>query len=166
MIRDMTFRHRRRIIAAATLEFSVMPLLRRFLAFALFALALPLAAGQVKSGDLTLHYSALPTTHLTADVARQYGITRSGNRALLNIAVRRTIADGDVAVVAEIRASATNPTGQRQEIRLREVREGDAVYYLGEARISDQETLNFEIEARVDERVLQARFQQQFFGSR
>ncbi|MBB5015916.1 DUF4426 domain-containing protein [Rehaibacterium terrae] len=143
-----------------------MPQLRRFLALALLAFATPLAAGQLTSGDLTLHYSALPTTSLTAEVARQYGITRSGNRVLLNIALRRAVADADVAVAADVRASATNSAGQRQEIRLREVREGDAIYYLGEARVNDGETLGFEIEARVDDRPLQVRFQQQFFAPR
>lgn len=140
---------------------------RRLLGIALFALALPATAGELTVGDVTLHFSALPTTTLTPEVASQYGITRSTSRALLNVAVRRALeGGGDAAIVADVRAAATNLNGQRQEIRLREVREGEAIYYLGEARIGDQETLTFEIEATVDGRPMQARFQQQFFVSR
>ena len=46
------------------------------------ALALPAAAeNSVRSGDLVVHYNAVPTTSLTPEVARQYAITRSANRA-------------------------------------------------------------------------------------
>jgi hypothetical protein len=125
------------------------------------------AAQQVTSGDHTLHYSAIPTLQLTPDVARQYGLTRSSGRALLNIAIRRRDGSGgDHAVAATVTASATNSAGQRQDLRLREVREGDAIYYLAEARTSDGETLRFEIDASVEgaARPLSARFSQPFYA--
>jgi hypothetical protein len=139
-----------------------------------FAAMLLLGAGtasaqQLVSGDLILHYSALPTLQLQPEVARQYGLTRSAGRALLNVAVRRTQADGsDIAVAATVSASATNLAGQRQDLRMREVREGDAIYYLAEARISDGETLRFELSATVDgaPRPLAVRFQQDFYTPR
>lgn len=134
--------------------------------FALLALAPPVHADQVTVNGITLHYSAMPSVRLTPEVARQYGLTRSASRALLNLALRRDDAGVDVAVPARITASATNENGQRQELRLREVREGDAIYYLAEVRISDREVLNFEINADVDGRPLQASFRQQFFVDR
>jgi hypothetical protein len=123
-------------------------------------------AQQVASGDFVLHYAAIPTLQLTPDVARQYGLTRSSGRALLNIAIRqRDGSGGDRAVTATVTASATNSAGQRQDLRLREVREGDAIYYLAEARVSDGETLRFEVDARVEGAVrpLSARFSQPFY---
>ena len=49
-------------------------------------------------GDLHVYYNALPSTELTPEVARQYGITRSANRALVNVALRRGEPGADVAV--------------------------------------------------------------------
>lgn len=150
---------------------STMPsiLLRLSLAMLLLVAAAEGGAQQLVSGDLTLHYSTMPTLQLQPEVARQYGLTRSAGRALLNVALRRRLtAGGDEAVAATVTASATNLAGQRQDLRMREVREGDAIYYLAEARVSDGETLRFEVSAVVDgaPRPLAVRFQQDFYAPR
>lgn len=126
-----------------------------------------LAQNSVHVGDLTVHYNALPTSDLSADVAKQYGITRSSGRALLNVAVRKGEPGADQGVPAKISAAATNLNGQRQELNMREVREGDAIYYLGEARVADKDTLSFEIEVRTqgNDSPVRASFQQAFFAS-
>ncbi len=119
----------------------------------------------VQSGDITVHYNALPTRSLSADVAHQYGITRSASRGLLNVAVRRGADGADKAIPATVTAAATNLNGQRQDLKLREVREGEAIYYLAEVRVADKETLTFDIEVKADgaPSPLRATFQQQFF---
>jgi hypothetical protein len=141
--------------------------LLRLLAVLLGCTLAPAAsAQQLVSGDLTLHYSVMPSLQLQPAVARQYGLTRSASRALLNVALRRRLDDGsDVAVAAAVDASATNSVGQRQDLRLREVREGEAIYYLAEVRIEHGETLRFEVDARVEgaARPLAVRFSQPFF---
>ncbi|PIQ36328.1 MAG: hypothetical protein COW59_13125 [Lysobacterales bacterium CG17_big_fil_post_rev_8_21_14_2_50_64_11] len=138
------------------------------LAFAAMPSANAQHQSMVQTGDITVHYNALPTTNITADVAHQYGITRSASRALLNVAVRKGVPGEDKAVPAVVTAAATNLNGQRQELRMREVREGEAVYYLGETRIADKETLTFEITITAEgaNSPLRASFQQQFFVSR
>jgi hypothetical protein len=129
----------------------------------LFALS-ALAQNSVRSGELVVHYNAVPTTSLTADVARQYGITRSANRALVNVSIRRGQPGADQAVPATVRVAATNLNGQRSELRVREVREGEAIYYLAEARIQGQETLNFEVEVSTEGAApIKASFRQEFF---
>lgn len=130
----------------------------------LFALPV-LAENSVRSSDLVVHYNAVPTTSLTADVARQYGITRSANRALVNVSVRRGAPGADQAVPATVRVAATNLNGQRSDLRVREVREGEAIYYLAEARFQGQETLNFEIEVSAEGATapVRASFRQEFF---
>jgi hypothetical protein len=129
----------------------------------LFALPV-LAENSVRSGELVVHYNAVPTTSLTADVARQYGITRSANRALVNISIRRGSPGADQAVPAKVSVAATNLNGQRSDLRVREVREGEAIYYLAEARIQGQETLNFEIEvSTAGATPIKASFRQEFF---
>ncbi len=117
----------------------------------LFGLALsllPLLASAQSSttrGPYTIHYSALPSTLITPEVARNSGLTRSASRGLLNIAVIKKDGDREFAVTAVIEAAATNTAGQRQGLRMREVREGEAIYYLGEPRISEGERLDFEV---------------------
>lgn len=129
-------------------------------------LALPAAAqNSVRAGDLVVHYNAVPTTSLTPDIARQYGITRSANRALVNVSIRRGPPGADEAVPAQVSVAVTNLNGQRSDLRVREVREGEAIYYLAEARIQGKETLDFEVEVTAEGATapLQARFRQEFF---
>lgn len=139
-----------------------------FLAALLLA-ALPTTARaeSVRSGEYTLYYSAMPSTMISPEVARAAGITRSSSRALLNLALRRESADGlGTPVEAEITVNVRNAVGQLQSPRMREVREADAIYYLGDARFNDGDTLDFEIEASIEgeARPIRVRFSQQFFS--
>ncbi len=120
--------------------------LRRLLFAALLAaLAAPAVAQQAETfGPYRVHYNALNTNLLTPDVARSYGIQRAGTRAMLNV----TVLDADAveAIPARITATATNLTGQRRDIELREIREQDAIYYIGTFRVHNEETLNFAVQ--------------------
>lgn len=145
-----------------------MNIINRLLTTSLLALGLNSAVAQnvQQSGDVIVHYNVVPTTSLTPEVARQNGITRSASRALLNIAVqRRTDAPLPVAITAKVEAHAAALTGQRQTIVLREVREGDAIYYLGEVRVQDKEQLDFELEVLAEgaSAPISVSFSQQFF---
>lgn len=127
--------------------------------------------GSVRAGEHTVYYNALPTTRLTPDVARAAGVTRSASRALVNIAVRRHDGRDDAMgepVAARVNVEVRNQVGQLQTLRMREVREADAIYYLGEARFSDLDVLDFQVEALVEgeSTPIRTRFEQQFFVER
>lgn len=128
---------------------------------------LPAAAQSVAGpGGITVHYAALPTLELRPEVARAYSVTRSGARGLLNIAVREAQADGQSrALSATIEGAATNLAGQRQTLNLREVREGEAIYYLAEPRIAAGETLDFSLSVLPEGATapIAVRFRQEFF---
>ena len=131
------------------------------------ALAPPvLADNSTRAGDYVVHHNAVPAASVAPDVARRYGITRSVNRALINITVRQGEPGADRAVQATVKLAATNLNGQRQVLRAGEVREGDAVYYLAEARISGNDTLVFELEVTPGGATapITATFQQEFFA--
>ena len=67
--------------------------------------AFPAHAEQSSSfGDYVIHYNAIPSTFLTPDTAREYGISRSRNRAMLNISVQEKTGNGleTVAVPAKV----------------------------------------------------------------
>lgn len=139
-------------------------LLATSLALTLFW-AIPAGAQQSRDfGDYTVHYNTLNTNLLPADVARAYGIQRAGTRALVNIAVQQRSDQEPVA--ARVAASATNLNGQRREIRMREIREEEAIYYIGHFRVHDEENLDFHLVIRPLEspdQVIELDFRQQFF---
>jgi hypothetical protein len=122
------------------------------------------AQGSLVRGDYEVHYSAVPSVSVPAEVARQYAITRSANRALLNIAVLKA----GTNVKAVVTGAATNLTGQRQDLAVREVREGEAIYYLAEPRTADRETLDFDLSVTPDgtQEAIVVKFRQEFFPPR
>lgn len=120
-------------------------------------------------GDYLVHYNTMNTNLLPPEVARAYGIQRSGNRAMLNVTVmRKADQDGemDSAVHAEVAATAINLTGQRRDIELDEIEEEDAIYYVGTFRIHEEETMTFTVNVKPSDSDRPAReitFRKQFF---
>ncbi len=98
-------------------------------------------------GGYIVHFNALPTEALPPQVAKAYHITRSKNRGLLNISVLKKGKDFK-AVEADIDVTATNLANQMRPIKLRKIEEQNALYYIGEFRVSNEETLNFKIRVK------------------
>lgn len=139
------------------------------LAMGLFlsAAGFPALADQSKTfGDYSIHYSAFTTDMLTADVARAYNITRSKNRAMLNISVLKKVMDTTGKPVrARVEATATNLSSQLKTFEIRELNDQGAIYYIAEAPVSNRETLRFNIAITPEgeENTYSFTFQQQFF---
>ena len=93
-----------------------------------------------------LHYIVLNTTDIPPQVAEQYDIVRSGKRAFINLSVLRQTDDGyGTPVSADISAVQRSLIGQTLDIDLAEIREGDAIYYIGTFPIINRETLWFDV---------------------
>lgn len=115
-------------------------------ALLLAAFALPSSAGQsINIKDIEVHYSAFNSTFLTPQVARSYQLTRNGYSAILNISVLDTASLGKPALEAHISGQARNLIGQTRSLQFREIKEDKAIYYLAEFRISNEESLTFDI---------------------
>jgi len=117
-------------------------------------------------GDYVVHFNALNTNHLPPTVTREYGIKRSKNRGMINIAIlRKVMGTTGKPVKADINASATNLTGQKRDIDLREVRESTAIYYIGDFPITHEETLRFTVKVNPegDGEAHEVKFKHQFF---
>ena len=117
-------------------------------------------------GDYVIHYNALATDTLSPAMAKTYGITRSKNRALLNVTVlKKVLGTPGRPVTAQVRATATNMSRQMQTLEPREVHEGNAIYYLSEFAIDDQEVIDFDIEVTPEQQAhtAQVSFRQQFY---
>jgi hypothetical protein len=131
--------------------------------------ALPLIASAERSqdfGEYVVHFNALGTRLLPPEVTSAYDIQRSPYRGLLNIAVlKRLMGTTGEAVVARVSGTITNLTGQQTEVNAREIREATAIYYIDTFRISNEETLEFDLSILPQgaEKPFQVRFTQQFF---
>ncbi|MFL2546278.1 MAG: DUF4426 domain-containing protein [Candidatus Rariloculaceae bacterium] len=114
------------------------------------SLTQPVLAGTETSkdfGDYVVHFNALSSEQLTPDVARQYDIVRSDNRALLNVSIiKKEAGTLGTSVSGAVSASAINLSGQLKNISIREIREEEAIYYIGETMVSNEETLIFTID--------------------
>ena len=125
----------------------------------------PVQAQQSKRFDAyEVHYNTLNTNMLSPEIASVYGIQRAGTQAMLNV----TVIDRETseAVEADIEVTATNLTGQLRDIGLRMINDQGAIYYIGQFRIHDEETLNFEVDVKPEGHQgdpLELSFRQQFF---
>ena len=80
-------------------------------------------------GDYTIHYAAFTTDMLSTEVARQYKIRRSKNRAILNISVLKKVMETTgQPVKAQVEATATNLSRQLKNLTTRELRGNGAIY--------------------------------------
>lgn len=106
---------------------------------------------QVESfNDYDVHYSVFNTSFLTPEVAKAYGITRSKELALVNIAVRkRKSADTTTAVSAMVKGNVRDLI-RKTPLEFKEVREHDAVYYLSSTKIDNKQTVYFTISVQPD----------------
>ena len=128
--------------------------------------ALPATETSKDFGDYVVHFNALATDQLTADIARTYGIVRSPNRAMLSVSIiKKESGTTGTPVAGSVSASASNLTGQLKQISVREIREGEAVYYIGEVTVANEETLMFNVDVTPMNEVsrFSVRFQEQFF---
>ncbi|NIO39595.1 MAG: DUF4426 domain-containing protein [Burkholderiales bacterium] len=125
--------------------------------------AQPAVASFENIGDHVVHFSAQTTDELPREVAQAYRIQRSPDRAMLNVSVIRK-AD-NASVKATVSVKTRNLTQQLKNIDMREISEQGAVYYIGETKVANRETLIFELNVKPDgvERASSIRFQKQFF---
>lgn len=134
----------------------------------LMALSGNLAAQQSQDfGHYTIHYNAINSNLIPAQVAQAYGIKRSASRALVNITVMdMSVGDSGKAIPAKVVANATNLTGQRREIEMRELSEPEGgLYYIGELPIHNMENYNFKVSVTVagEAKPFDLEFRQQFY---
>lgn len=125
--------------------------------------AQPAEASFVDIGDHVVHFSAQLTDELPLEVARAYNIERNPNRAMLNVAV---LQEGtNKAVTATVTVKTVNLTGQLKNVVMRQINEQEAIYYIGETPVANQEVLIFDISILPDgvETASDVRFQRQFY---
>lgn len=123
-------------------------MVKRFILFVSVIVAtagIPAHAEQFRTfGDYTVHYSAFTTDILSASIAKAYKIQRSKNRVLLNISVlKKVMGTTGKPVKAIIEVSTTNLSEQLRQLKVKELAENDAIYYLAMTKVNDGEILKY-----------------------
>lgn len=98
-------------------------------------------------GDYRIHYNALNSTALTPEVARRYGVTRSGQVALLVLSPQQRGTDGIYRPIpAQGKGRARSLLGHLTPLKLKPIRDGDAHYLVADFKILDGEFLKLELD--------------------
>jgi hypothetical protein len=122
------------------------------------------SGGTEKFGQYLVHYSALSTQILNEQMAEQYSIKRSPDRGLINLSVQKVAADETAeAVKATISGEATNLTGQKTPITIREIPDL-YVSYIGlfDVAAPDTYTFNLSIKPEGSDQSFTLRFNKNF----
>ena len=83
-------------------------------------------------GTMNVHYMAIGSTFFTPEIAKVYGITRSRYNGLINISVLDNTIKDTPAKSVSINGKAKNNLGQFKVLEFKEVKEGNAIYYLAQ----------------------------------
>ena len=103
---------------------------------------------ELRTGDVTVRATTLPTLQLNDAMARAYGVQRDADSVLLVVGLRRGPQSSETSVAGTVSASASDLLGKRQQVALRVVDSGGYLDHVGVVRVSMPDTLRFRVEAR------------------
>ena len=121
------------------------------------------AENMKKLGTMNVHYIAIGSTFFTPEIAKVYGITRSRYNGLVNISVLDNTKKGTPAKSVSINGQAKNNVGQFKTLEFKEVKEGDAIYYLAQINYNHEETIHFDLTITDGKEKQQLKFSQKFY---
>ncbi len=113
-------------------------------------------------GNWDVHYIVINTSFLTPEIARTYGIQRSQYQGLVNISILDK--DSHEAQSVSVMGDATNLLGTKKSLTFKEVKEGDAIYYLAVLPFRDQEQYRFDIDIRHGNEKQTLKFKHKFYS--
>jgi len=102
---------------------------------------------QKKVGDSMFYYSVFNSQFISPKVAKEYGITRGHNRAMVNISTTDILEQGEsLGQPATVSGYAQTLIGQKIPLEFRAISYPTTVYYIAEFRYSSREVINFYID--------------------
>ncbi|WP_417616494.1 DUF4426 domain-containing protein [Oceanisphaera sp.] len=117
-------------------------------------------ADETKVGDWTVHYSALPSTFLTPEVARTNRIERSRYNGILNIAV---LDENGKSLQVNLTGEGKTLIGTVRKLEFQTIREGDAIYYIAEYPYRNVDNVLFTIDIQGPNRGGEFSFRHTFY---
>lgn len=118
---------------------------------ALLASTSALAEQSISDGRYEIHYNAFNSSFVTPEVAQANNLVRSKYRALVNVSVLEMQDDGSKQPVrAIVSGQASNLLNQAQTLEFKQIDEGDALYYIGSFRFTEDEQLKINLNVQPD----------------
>lgn len=108
------------------------------------------AEQSVTRGEYEIHYNVINSTFIQPDIAQKAGIIRSKRQALVNVSVLKLEADKKIAVPAMVTGTATNLMQQSQKFTFKQIKEGTAIYYLGQFGFSNDQAMHIKLRVQPD----------------
>lgn len=112
-------------------------------------------------GDWDVHYIAFNSTFLTPQVAKAANLSRNKNNAIINISVLDS--QTQQAQQVQIGGIARNLLGQQRDLVFREVKDGEAIYYIAVMPFRNKEQLRFSLDIRQGTKRQQLNFEQKLY---
>ena len=141
------------------------PLILTFLLLFTISPAL-LAENSTKADGYTIHHNAMTTTTLSPAIAKTYGITRSGNRGMINISlIKDKQGTMGASTQARVEVVLKRLIGRKDKVEMREIIEDNAIYYIGVFSVVNGEKIPFEISVtpKGSVKTLKATLTQEFY---
>lgn len=137
--------------------------MRNYLGVAVVLLVAGLAFAEqaVEFDDWKVHYSVIPSTFISKEVAEKHKLVRGNDRALCNISVIDP--DGD-SFEAKVTGNYKNLMGQELKLKFKTIKESNAVYFLASFKFTEGEKLKFEIDVEFDDRKETLTFEQEVYS--
>lgn len=98
----------------------------------------------------TVYHSVFSSTAIKPEIAEVYGITRAPNQMLVNVA----LVSNDRQLGGEparVSGTVTNLMQQQRRLSFEAIDEGDVVYYIAPLRITDRDTLHFNLQVETED---------------
>lgn len=113
-------------------------------------------------GQWQVHYIAFPSTFIQPNIAKAYGLERSGYKGIINISVLKNDTDKTAQKVT-LTGSARNLLGNKKTLRFKEVIDGESIYYLAQVDYTNEEILRFDVQIQQGAQSQKLQFQQKFY---
>jgi hypothetical protein len=94
---------------------------------------------QQQFGDLIIHYNAFASGLLQPTIAKNNGLIRSKEQAVINVAVLK----GDKTVTAGVDGSVADLTGRKKELSFRPVSENGSVNYIAQFAVEPDSSATY-----------------------
>ncbi|MCY4144294.1 MAG: DUF4426 domain-containing protein [Gammaproteobacteria bacterium] len=137
--------------------------MRSFLSLVVILLVagITFAEQSVEFDDWTVHYSVIPSTFISKEIAEKHKIVRGKDRAVCNISV--VDPDGN-SYEAKVSGGFKNLMGQDLKLNFKTIKESEAVYFLASFKFTEGEKLKFEIEVEFEEHEETVKFEQEVYS--
>lgn len=99
----------------------------------------------VRAGDVSIRASAIQTGQLSPAIAQRYGAAHDARTVLVVVSLRKGDDATSVSLPAKVSIDVGDLLGRKQQVAVREMRDGELLDYVGVATVSPPDTLRFEV---------------------